>query len=124
MAGENTVELASLRFDGKRFENHALDVECTQELIAYHTLVLECAKELWRGDEVGPEPTLPVCCGAFRGDANCYPNLTVKKIPKIVLQKREWGHDDDSLNVENLPQAPKPAKLSASQGDLFHRGEG
>ena len=38
MATENTVELASLRFDGKRFENHALDVECTQELIAYRTL--------------------------------------------------------------------------------------
>ena len=48
MAAENTVELASLRFDRKRFENHALDVECTQELIAYRTLVLECAKELWR----------------------------------------------------------------------------
>jgi hypothetical protein len=48
MAAENSVELASLRFDGKRFEGHALDVECTQELIAYRTLVLECAKELWR----------------------------------------------------------------------------
>lgn len=48
MAGENTVELASLRFEGKRFEGHALDIECTQELIAYRTLVLECAKELWR----------------------------------------------------------------------------
>ena len=29
MVAENTGELASLRFDGKRFENHALDVECT-----------------------------------------------------------------------------------------------
>ncbi len=25
MAAESPVELASLRFDGKRFENHALD---------------------------------------------------------------------------------------------------
>jgi hypothetical protein len=48
MAVESTVELASLRFEGRRFENHALDVECTRELIAYRTLVLECAKELWR----------------------------------------------------------------------------
>lgn len=48
MSTESTVELATLRFDGKRFEGHALDVECTQELPAYRTLVLECAKELWR----------------------------------------------------------------------------
>lgn len=40
--------LASLRFDGRRFDTHALDVECTQELLAYRDLVLECAKELWR----------------------------------------------------------------------------
>lgn len=48
MINESTIELASLRFDGKRFEGHALDVECTQELIAYRALILECAKELWR----------------------------------------------------------------------------
>ena len=39
-----------------------------------------------------------------------WPNLTVKKIPKAVLTRCEWGHDDYSLNVENLPKAPpKPA---------------
>lgn len=70
-------------------------------------------------DDVGPQRTLLVCCGAFRGDANRYPNLTVKKIPKMVLQKCEWGHDDYSLNVENLPQAPKPAVPVAPQTDLF-----
>jgi hypothetical protein len=53
MAADITIELASLRFDGKRFEGHALDVECTQELIAYRTLILECAKELWRRKNPG-----------------------------------------------------------------------
>lgn len=53
MAYEATIDLASLRFDGKRFEGHALDVECTQELIAYRTLILECAKELWRRKNPG-----------------------------------------------------------------------
>lgn len=48
MTRDITTELASLRFDGKRFEGHALDVECTQELIAYRNLIIECAKELWR----------------------------------------------------------------------------
>lgn len=70
-------------------------------------------------DDVGPQRTLLVCCGAFRGDANRYPNLTVKKIPKMVLQKCEWGHDDYSLNVENLPQAPKPVLPAVPQIDLF-----
>jgi hypothetical protein len=53
MANEATFELASLRFDGKRFGGHALDVECTQELIAYRSLILECAKELWRRKNPG-----------------------------------------------------------------------
>jgi hypothetical protein len=48
MATDMTIELASLRFDGERFAGHALDVECTQELIAYRDLVLECAKSIWR----------------------------------------------------------------------------
>lgn len=42
-----TVLLASLRFDGPRFDSHALDVDCVSELLAYKKLVLECAKELW-----------------------------------------------------------------------------
>ena len=74
-------------------------------------------------EEVGPQRTLLVCCGAFRGDASRYPNLTIKKIPKMVLQKCEWGHDDYSLNVENLPQAPKPPVSVAPQASLFGTDE-
>lgn len=56
-------------------------------------------------DEVGTDRTLLVLCTAFRGRGD-YPNLTVKKIPRQVLSRCEWGHDDYSLQVENLPQAP------------------
>ena len=56
-------------------------------------------------DEVGPDRSLLVLCPAFRGRGE-YPNLTVKKIPKQVLNRCEWGHDDYSLRVENLPQKP------------------
>jgi len=66
-------------------------------------------------DEVGSGRSLLVCCAAFRGKPEHYPNLEIKKIPKAVLTKCEWGHDDYSLNVENLPKAPpKPG-----QQDLF-----
>ncbi len=66
-------------------------------------------------DEVGPERSLLVVCSAFRGRKEGYPNLTVKKIPNAVLTRCEWGKDDDSLKVENLPKAPPPE----GQQDLF-----
>ncbi len=56
-------------------------------------------------DEVGTERSLLVLCTAFRSRGD-FANLTVKKIPKQVLSRCEWGHDDYSLRVENLPQAP------------------
>jgi adenine-specific DNA-methyltransferase len=62
-------------------------------------------------DGVGSDRTLLVVCSAFRGRKEGYPNLTVKKIPKAVLSRCEWGHDDYSLKVENLPKAPpKPGQ--------------
>lgn len=62
-------------------------------------------------DDVGPGRSLLVVCSAFRGRRDGYPNLTVKKIPKAVLVRCEWGHDDYSLKVENLPKAPpKPGQ--------------
>lgn len=56
--------------------------------------------------EVGAERSLLVLCLAFRGRADRFENLTVKKIPTQVLARCEWGHDDYSLKVENLPHAP------------------
>jgi adenine-specific DNA-methyltransferase len=78
-------------------------------------------------EEVGSQRTLLVCCGAFRLGAEAiaarFPNLTVKKIPKAVLQKCEWNHDDYSLNIANLPMAAPaadtPAPTTVRQPSLF-----
>ena len=75
-------------------------------------------------DEVGTERTLLVLCAAFRTSKSSnerYPNLTVKKIPKQVLSRCEWGHDDYSLKVENLPKAPpaQPKTDKRGQQSLF-----
>lgn len=59
--------------------------------------------------DVGPERSLLVMCTAFRGKADSYANLTIKKIPKTVLSRCEWGHDDYSLEVANLSPAPPSA---------------
>ena len=70
-------------------------------------------------DEVGPEQSLLVCCAAFHGvtaakASERWPNLTLKKIPKMVLSRCEWGQDDYSLNVANLPMAkPEPPSDAA-----------
>ena len=55
------------------------------------------------------ERSLLVMCTAFRGKAEAYQNLTIKKIPKTVLSRCEWGHDDYSLEVANLAPAPPPS---------------
>lgn len=66
-------------------------------------------------EAVGPKRSLLVCCAAFRGKTDGFRNLTLKKIPLAVLEKCEWGHDDYSLNVANLPKAPEanPERESA-----------
>ncbi len=58
-------------------------------------------------EDVGPDRTLLVLCTSFRGKADRWANLTVRKIPKQVLSRCEWGHDDYSLKVENLPAPPR-----------------
>ncbi len=68
-------------------------------------------------DEVGESRSLLVCCSAFRGRADAFPNLTIKKIPNAVLSRCEWGHDDYSLNVENLPQKPPEPGQQALFGE-------
>ncbi len=74
-------------------------------------------------DEVGERRSLLVCCAAYRGSTDRFANLTLKKIPKMVLSKCEWGHDDYSLNVENLPMQQKPTVEPPRQGGLFGDGE-
>ncbi len=70
-------------------------------------------------DEVGSGRSLLICCASFRGKAEHYPNLEIKKIPKAVLAMCEWGHDDYSLKIENLPQAPPPK----GQQELFGKSK-
>lgn len=66
-------------------------------------------------DDVGSERSLLVLCSAFKGNTDRFPNLTIKKIPRAVLSKCEWGHDDYSLNVENLPMAEREEETQKSK---------
>ena len=101
-----------------RYWQHGHSTETDFIYVTTQTLNADQLQAL--SDDVGGEKSLLVCCSAFKGDTNRYPNLTLKKIPKMVLTKCEWGHDDYSLNVENLPMQqqsaaePVPSKRAAS----------
>ena len=95
------------------------------------TQTLSAAQLQALAEEVGPGRSLLICCSAWRGitlqeAAERFPNLTLKKIPKMVRERCEWGHDDYSLNVANLPLAEAdqpPQEPGSKQGGLFDDGE-
>ena len=102
---------ALCKFEGFRYEPSDsifwMQGRSTETDFLYCTTQTLSAEQLHQlSQEVGEGRTLLVLCSAFRGKADRWTNLTVKKIPKAVLHKCEWGHDDYSLKVENLPNPP------------------
>lgn len=93
----------------EHYWQHGFSTENDFIFVTTQTLTADQLQAL--SEEVGPNRTLLVCCAAFRADESRFSNLTIKKIPKMVLSKCEWGHDDYSLNVQNLPQAPEEASV-------------
>jgi adenine-specific DNA-methyltransferase len=78
--------------------------------------------------------SLLICCKAFSANDSRYSNITIKKIPQMLMGKCEFGKDDYSLNIINIPtedddyteeddnpdSAPEQkAKYIAGQGELF-----
>lgn len=55
-------------------------------------------------EELKPGESLLVCCKSFaKGCTNRHSNITIKKIPQMLLGRCEFGKDDYSLNIVNLP---------------------
>ncbi|NOU56123.1 site-specific DNA-methyltransferase [Brevibacillus borstelensis] len=69
-------------------------------------------------EQLGEDETLLICCKAYSVNASDYPNITFQKIPASVLKKCEFGRDDYSLNVAQLPQREKTEQM-----ELFGEGE-
>ena len=66
-------------------------------------------------EEVGESRSLLICCSAFRVKPDAFPNLTLKKIPKAVMIRCEWGRDDYSLQIASLPSAPPEPEPAPTQ---------
>lgn len=55
-------------------------------------------------DEMNPDESLLIACKAFQAECeNRHGNITIKKIPHMLLGRCEFGKDDYSLNIVNLP---------------------
>ena len=85
--------------------NHGYSSETDFLYVTTQTLTQEQLSYL--SEQVGDERTLLICCLAWRGSGEAFPNLTLKKIPNAVKNQCEWGRDDYSLQIASLPAAPK-----------------
>lgn len=55
-------------------------------------------------EQMQAEESLLICCKSFQGGCtDGYPNINVKKIPNMLLGRCEFGREDYSLNIINLP---------------------
>lgn len=58
-------------------------------------------------EEMQPNESLLICCKSFsKACGNRYPNITVRKIPNMLLGRCEFGKEDYSLNIINMPVNP------------------
>ncbi len=108
MLAEAVCKLEGFSYEPSEIQYWQHGHSTEQDFIYTTTANLKHAQLQQLSEEVGSERTLLIVCSSFRGSKEGYPNLTIKKIPNSVLNKCEWGKDDYSLNVENLPSAPAP----------------
>jgi adenine-specific DNA-methyltransferase len=55
-------------------------------------------------NELSQGQSLLVYCAAFRGDPKKFPKISIKKIPKSILSKCEWGKDNYSRSFKKALQ--------------------
>ncbi len=70
-------------------------------------------------EEMRLDESLLICCKSFQEACeNRYANITIKKIPKMLLGRCEFGKEDYSLNIVNLPVDSEPTTDPYREGDL------
>jgi adenine-specific DNA-methyltransferase len=71
-------------------------------------------------ETVGDGRTLMVCARAFSGGTDGFANLTCRKIPATILTKCEWGRDDYSLNVTDVPPSAEEEGAPETSPETSH----
>lgn len=68
-------------------------------------------------NEVGDDNLL-ICCSAFVGNKNAFPNITVKKIPSAILKKCEWGREGYPLNLSKYTPKDEDFEFEEGEGEV------
>ncbi|EBI4180171.1 site-specific DNA-methyltransferase [Salmonella enterica] len=89
-----------------QYWNHGYSTETDYIYVTTGSLAYEQLKVL--SEEVGTERTLLICCKAFMTEGADFPNLTLVKIPRAILSKCEWDHDDYSFTLNVLSDSEQP----------------
>ena len=59
---------------------------------------------------------LMICCKSFQKECKAkYGNITIKKIPQMLLGRCEYGKEDYSLNIINIPTESEFPELADEQ---------
>jgi adenine-specific DNA-methyltransferase len=104
------------------FWNHGSSTERDFIYVTTQTLTREQLEAI--SEEVGADKTLLICCGAFRVKPGAFPNLTLKKIPNAVLNRCEFGKDDYSIQIANLPYEPQSHGDTEKKDKIGSGGKG
>lgn len=102
--------------DSAEYWRHGHSTETDFIYVTTQSLTYESLKKL--SEEIGQKRTLLVCCKAFNAKEDSFSNLTVKKIPHSILAKCEWGRDDYSLRIANLPEKVASEDEAGPAGEI------
>ena len=101
----------------KEYWRHGASTETDFIYVTTQSLTHEACAKI--SQDVGPDRSLLICCKAYSAEAEAFVNLTLVKIPTSILQKCEWGRDDYSLNIANLPEVENDGAPTADALPLF-----
>ncbi|WP_298962956.1 site-specific DNA-methyltransferase [uncultured Roseibium sp.] len=102
--------------DPGEYWRHGHSTETDFIYVTTQSLTYDALKKL--SEELGPKRTLLVCCKAFNANEDSFPNLTIKKIPHSILAKCEWGRDDYSLRIADLPLIESEDAMEVTEDDV------
>jgi len=97
--------------DEREYWRHGHSTETDFIYVTTQSLTYDALKRL--SEDVGRKRTLLVCCKAYNAKDDAFDNITLRKIPQVVLKKCEWGRDDYSLKIAKV--APPEEPVAATQ---------
>ena len=71
-------------------------------------------------EQMAEGESLLVCCTAFQSECkHAFGNITIKKIPQMLLGRCEFAHDDYSLNIIDMPRIDDDEEEPMDTDDIY-----